>query len=129
MQCRARIDLQAATHFHDQKDLHQVYALSVYGSANREADVIDVRSELDDGLARSDRNLPPNHLVATMTAPDRGAIGARRQIVRVHTKPQRLIMTGPQIAGDCVLGTRNHEVSDPVHSPIERETETPETRR
>ena len=91
--------------------------------------MIDVRSELDDSLARSDRNFPPNHLVATMTTADRGAIGARQQIVRVHMKPQRLVMTSRQIARDCVLGTRDHEVSDPVHSPIKRETETPETRQ
>ena len=129
MQCRTRCDLQATTYFHDQIGLHQINALSVYSAANREADVIDVRRELDDSLAASDRNFPPNHLVAAVATPDRGAIGARQQIVRVHIKPQRLVMTGCQVAGDCVLGTRNHEASDPVHSLIERETETHETRR
>ena len=73
-----------------------------------------------------DCNFSPSYLITAMATPDRGAIGSRQQAVRFHCKSQRLIVTGCQIADDCICGTRNHEVSDPIDSLIEREAEMPE---
>ena len=70
-------NFHANIHLHDQVCLHQIDTLSVDSSVNREADVIDVRCEIDDSLPGADRNLPSNHLVAAMAGPDVGAISVR----------------------------------------------------
>ena len=125
----AGVDIYFPANLHEQERLHQVDALTVGGPENRKADVIDIGCEFDLCLALHDGDFPSKHLVAAMAGPHRGAISPRWNFVAVDVERQRSLVPRIQIAGNCILGTGDHEVPDPVGKAVEREAEMGKLKR
>ena len=122
-QCRPHLDLNASGHFHQHVMAHQIDALAVGGPEHRKPDAIDIRLEGDRCLTGRDRNLPPEHLVATVAGPYRSTIGSRCVVLGFHPDGERAVMMRLEIAGDRILCTREHEVAGPVRAMVERESQ------
>ena len=91
--------------------------------------MIDIGCELDLCLALRDGDFPPKHFVAAMGGPHHGAISPGWKFVSLDIEHQFSLVPRIQIAGNCILGTDDHEVPDPVGKAVEWKAEMGELKR